>query len=506
MSEKQHDLTSSSVNAALWGFAGSGARIAIQFLSQIVLARLLGPEQYGLYALGVMVIGFSLFFTDTGISYGLIQKQEITNQELRFAFTWQALTGGLITAIVILFSDAIATFFRNPGVAMVIRGLAIVCIFQACSLVSTNLLRRRLAMKHIQLAQALSYFIGYVLIGIPLALTGFQVWSLVIAWCSQAAANLAILYAYTRHPLRPLGWFSDALSLCSYGGMVFVTNSTNWLLSNIDRVVVGRYFPAQTVGLYTTSYNLMSYGTTAMQSVLQTVFFSAGSKMQGDAIRLGNATLILVEAIALLIFPIFASIAAVSESFIVTLYGTSWQGVAASMRPLALAMPFLLFLGVATPILWNSGRASSEWQYQVPIIFFWGIASWVAAMWSIVVVAWVVLALYVIRAMIFTVLISRALKFDLFRIPIRCLSGGLVGLTVAVVAASVDKILHSHLPVPFVLVSDISAAILTGAGLAYLFPKLMTAELASLVQAALGKVSPVAERWFGRTFSPNRGR
>lgn len=492
MTRGSENLTKHSVGAALWGFAGSGLRIFIQFATQIALARILGPEQYGLYALGVMAIGFFLFFTDTGMTYGLIQKQDITALDQRFALTWQALVGVTLTLIVAISAEALAAFFHNEGLIPVIRGLAIICFLQACSLISINLLRRRLDMKHMQYAQIGSYVVGYVLFGIPLALNGFGVWSLVASWVVQALVNLLMLYSYARHPLRPLFWYDGGRSASGYGGLVFLTNAANWLIGNIDRIIVGRYFPAHTVGLYTTAYNLMSYGTTALHVVLQNVFFSTASRMQGDNERLGRASLVLIEAIALFAIPAFAWVAAVSEPFVLTLYGEAWRDASGVMQPIALAMPLLLFMGVATPVLWNSGNKKQELLFQMPLLVVWAAVAWIAAQWSVEGVAWTVLGMFLIRAGIFLFLISRAINLHLGTLAGRFLPGTVLGMVIAVSATLVEGGLNQAISTPaLLLVVNMAVTGLLYAFVTYTFRRaLLSPELTELLSHAAQHISP----------------
>lgn len=497
-------LTTHSVGAALWGFAGTATRVSIQFAAQIVLARILGPEQYGLYALGVMAIGFFLFFTDTGITYSLIQKRDITARDQRFAMTWQMLVGITLSLIVVFFAEALAAFFNNQEVIPVIRGLAIICFLQACSLVSINILRRRLDMKHMQYAQILSYVLGYVLIGIPLALMGFGVWSLVISWVVQAMANLLILYNYARHPLMPLIWYEGGRSASGYGGLVFLTNAANWLIGNVDRIIVGRYFPAHTVGLYTTAYNLMSHGTTALHVVLQNVFFSAASRIQGDNERLGRASLVLIEAIAVFALPAFAWVAAVAEPFVLTLYGDAWRDASEVLRPIALAMPLLLFLGVATPVLWNSGNKKQELLFQLPLLLVWAGVAWVAAQWSVQAVAWTVFGMFLARAGGFLFLISRAIRLDAASLVGRFLPGMALGLIIAVSATSIDGVLGRMTTKPtLMLFANMAVTGVLYASVAYVFRRaLFSRELSGLLSHAVQHVSPGMRR---RLSSVTRG-
>jgi len=486
------NLAKHSVGAALWGFAGSGLRIVIQFATQIALARILGPEQYGLYALGVMAVGFFLFFTDTGITHGLVQKQDITARDQRFALTWQALVGLTLTLIVAFSAEAVAAFFNNKEVVPVIRGLAIICFLQACSLISVNLLRRRLDMKHMQYAQIGSYVVGYVLVGIPLALYGFGVWSLVVSWVVQALVNLLMLYSYARHPLMPLFWYDGGRSASGYGGLVFLTNAANWLIGNVDRIIVGRYFSAHAVGLYTTAYNLMSYGTTALHVVLQNVFFSAASRMQGDNERLGRASLVLIEAIALFVLPAFVWVAAVAEPFVLTLYGEAWRDASGVMRPIALAMPLLLFLGVATPVLWNSDKKRQEFLFQLPLLLIWAGVAWMAAQWSVEAVAWTVLGMFLVRAGIFLFLIARAINLRLGRLVSRFLPGTALGAVIAVSAFLVDSVLEQALTKPaLILITNLAMTGLLYAFIVYTFRRtLLSPELAELMRHTVQHISP----------------
>ena len=109
------DIGARSLTAVFWGSGGAIARIVLQFGAQVVLARLLGPEQFGLFAIGAVVVSFSNFFADVGIAYGLIQKANVTATDLRFITTWQFIIGTLVTLAVALAGNHIAFFFwRRP--------------------------------------------------------------------------------------------------------------------------------------------------------------------------------------------------------------------------------------------------------------------------------------------------------------------------------------------------------------------------------------------------------
>ncbi|MFY8016898.1 MAG: oligosaccharide flippase family protein, partial [Inhella sp.] len=165
------------------------------------MARLLGPVEYGVFAIGAIVIGFSAFFSDVGLAYGLIQKREVTERDVRFVVTWQIILGAVVTALIALAASPIATFFGEPRAASVVLALSALCLINALTAPALNLLKRDLDFKSIQIDFLVSYIVGYLLVGLPLALFGFHVWALVWAWLIQAAVNGLLLYRRTQHAL-----------------------------------------------------------------------------------------------------------------------------------------------------------------------------------------------------------------------------------------------------------------------------------------------------------------
>ncbi|HRJ80031.1 MAG TPA: oligosaccharide flippase family protein, partial [Planctomycetota bacterium] len=225
-------MASRAISAFLWGTGGGTVRIALQIGAQVVLARLLGPTEYGVFALGTLVITFSFFFADFGMAYGLIQKPNIDANDIRFVFTWQIIIGAVVTAGVIALAGPIASFFDEPRAEDVVRVLAGLCLINAVAAPAMNLLKRELDYRALQLSLIASYFVGFLLVGIPLAVAGHGVWALVAAWMVQALLGAAIAYAQVRHPVAPLLWYAGASSQGRYGGLVLATNLVNWCLAN----------------------------------------------------------------------------------------------------------------------------------------------------------------------------------------------------------------------------------------------------------------------------------
>lgn len=386
--------------AFIWGAGGALCRIALQLVAQVALARLIGPADYGLFALGVLVVGLTGYFADIGLAYGLIQRPSVSEDDVRFVWTWQLLVGALVAIAMMLGADLLAGLFQKPESAVVFRWLAAVCFLNALAAVSINLLRKALNYKRLQLSQLAGYFAGFVCVGIPMAVFGQGVKALIVAWLVQAVVTTTLLYLSTRHSLAFRLWTTDSAAMLRYGFTVLGTNLINGILSSIDKLLVGRVYQAHVVGFYSTAYNLVNSPAAAIYANLQSVVFSSCARLQGDAPALRDVYLGVVAGIGLLAFPLFASLALGAPYVVAALFGQEWIDAAPYLAIFSASMPFLLLWGASTPILWNSGRQLMELWVQAPMIVLWAGALWYASGYSALVVAVTAASLFVLRCVV----------------------------------------------------------------------------------------------------------
>src|SRR5207253_5567814 len=138
------------------------------------------------------------------------------------------------------------------------------------------LLQRDLNFRAIGLIQLASYAVGYLAIGVPLALHGSGAMALGVAAVAQAATVLLASYIARPHPLRPLFRHAGGSEAVATGRTVFVTNIVNWVLNNLDRVLIGRMLNAHAVGLYNVAYNLATIPSTLLLGALQPTLLATG--------------------------------------------------------------------------------------------------------------------------------------------------------------------------------------------------------------------------------------
>lgn len=483
-------LTELSLRAIKWNYLGLAVRVLAQVIAQIALARMLGPESFGLFAAAFVVISIGSIVAEMGLGSALVQKKGLTSEDVRFAFTWLMLAGGLMGVAAYLAAEPIAEFFEDSRVAAVLRGLAPVFFLQALGVVPLALLRREMEFKTIQIVQTVSYLVGYVMIGIGFALWGGGVWSLVAAWTGQAALASGLFLLVKRHAMTPRFRVADAKS-GGFSVRVLLTNMANWVIENVDNLIVGKAFGPTVLGLYSVSYNLVRTPANHLVVTLQSVLFPASSRAQDNVTGLRRAYLTVLSGVSLIAVPMFAGIAAVADTMALALFGTQWHNAGDLLLPLALSMVLHSIMAVAGPVLWGKGAAGEELRVQLWVGALFVVALLVAAQFSVLALAWTVCSVYAMRMAGMTVALMRQIE-----LPARALWNALRGgLTAAVLVIPIllagDVWLAEWSPVPR-LATEIAMAGITLLVFVFGAPRYaLSNELLTLAQELLSR-TPLA--------------
>ena len=437
---RSDSLSDKSLNALKWNYAGVAAKIVSQLVIGVVLARLLGPEAFGLFAATLLVTGLGGIVAEMGLGAALVQKKDISSEDIRVVFTRLMLAGTIVAGLIISASPWIADIFADPRLEPILLGGALFVLIQAAGTVSASLLKRDLRMKPVQIGQVISYLAGFLGVGLTLALTGFGALSLIAALVSQALIFSMMMYFNVRHPVKPL-LRSGNTHFTSFGARVTGTNLANWVIENIDNFMVGKLFGMKALGLYSVAYNLVRTATNHLMVTLQSVLFSASARAQGDDDSLRRAYLATLGLVMLITLPVFAGIASVAITVIETLYGNKWIDATSLLVPLALAMPLHAAM-TGSVILWAKGLAGRELRVQLRIALIFPPLLFAASQFSLVALAWTVCLIYLLRSawLTNTILSSLDLSWRKFALAVR---GGLVlGVVISGLLMAMDSALR----------------------------------------------------------------
>jgi PST family polysaccharide transporter len=489
MTSANPSLLHRSLHALKWNYLGTLVRTGTQFFLGIVLARLLGPEPFGLVAIAWLILGLGNLVADFGLAAALVQKETISSRDIRYVFTLQMIVGLFMTLAIVLAAPWIAGFFKSGDAIPVLRAMGCLFVIQAAGQTATAMLRRNMNFKPLQMMSVGSYLFSYVCLGLPLAWSGAGVWALVTAQIVQATVYSLVVNLHTRHSWRPT-LKSDATGMFLFGSKIMASNLTSWGISNLDSVIVGRVFGPLSLGFYNRGMNLVSSPMNAFTSTLQGVLFPAYSRTNGQIEPARRAYLASVGLIATLLIPAFAAIAAIPNTVIAAVYGEHWMQVALLLTPLALAMPVNAILAVGGPLMSGLGAAGRDAAAQALCVVILGVAVWLAAHISLERVAWTVLGVYFLRAILVTYL-SLGLVAGTWGQILRALIGPLtLGVLAALLAWTMDALLLKVVLNPMLrMCIDIGfTATVVGLLLLWFGRYLLSAEAASVAVSIVAKL------------------
>ncbi len=492
MNETSTQLGLQAGSALKWTYGGALVKGVCQLGVGVLLARILGPQPYGLVAVCWLVIGAGNLIADFGFGSALVQRRSLRPSDTTAVFSAQLGIGVLLTAVVWASAGLVAAYFGRPELRAVMRALSLLFLVQAVGQTANGLLRRELKFRRIQICQVTSYLCSYPLLGVPLALGGWGVWSLVVAQLGQSLLYSVLTYGAVRHPLA-LRLPRLEKGILSFGASVAATNLVNYCIATLDSLFIGRAYGVVSLGLYNRAYYLMATPVYTAIPLFQTVLFPAYSRAHAANLPMQRGYVASLEAAGLAILPLCCGIAAVPATVLETFYGTAWLAAAPLLVPLALAMPLHGLMSMAGPLVWGSGRVQRELvmsSISLAVFVLLLVAVRQAAPAG---VAWAVLAVYFVRLVLMTSLALQTVSLGAGAL-VRALRGPVtLGAVVFVLAAASDRCLAAQ---------GWSAA----ARLAVALPGALSTALALLwlrsgyflstdLRWAAGKCSPSLERW-----------
>ncbi|HZD01750.1 MAG TPA: lipopolysaccharide biosynthesis protein [Actinomycetes bacterium] len=335
---EQASLTAQTASGLRWSYLGSAALVIANLAYTATISRLLDPAAFGLMALANLVVLFSHYFVRMGIASALVQKTAVSDDEIRAASTAGLVFGAACLGVVWLLTPLISDLFRQPALSPVLRVLAISFLPEGWSMTGMGLLRRQLRFRELSMITAGTYVLGFVVVGIGLAVLGAGIWSLVVAALVSNASQAVWQYALLRHPVRPVFRWEPYRAVCGYGMRQSGAHVLDYVGSNLDTFTVGRFATAAVLGQYSRAYYLVfqplrNYLLQAFTNVL----FSSLSRIQSDTARLRRAYLSVLTLGGLVLFPICAGMAVAARELVLVVLGPQWDLAAGIVPWFALA-------------------------------------------------------------------------------------------------------------------------------------------------------------------------
>lgn len=301
----------------------------------IVLARLLAPNDFGLYGISLLSLSALETFSQTGFDQAIIQKKEDTKSYLDTAWTIQVIRGFVLAIILLLGAPLVGTFFGEPRAVLIVRVLGVAVLLKGLRNIGIVYFQKELEF-HKQFFYEFGGTFADLAVAIPAAFIFRSVWALVFG---LLAGNLVrMVVSYFVHPYRPHLSFNQEKfkELFVFGKWVLGSSVIIFLITQGDDALVGKILGTTALGFYQIAYRISNLPSTEITHVISQVTFPAYSKLQSNLTKLKEAYLRSLQLTTLISLPIAGMIFATAPEFTCIFLGEKWMPMVPAMQMLSL--------------------------------------------------------------------------------------------------------------------------------------------------------------------------
>jgi PST family polysaccharide transporter len=342
------DLKQRTIRGGLARLCAQGANFFIRLCSLMVLARLLGPKDFGLVGMVTAFTGILTLFRDFGLSSAAIQRTHVSDEQISTLFWINIFVGMLLGLLAVVGAPIIAAFYHEPRLVGVTAVLALGFLFNAAGVQHSVLLQRQMRFTALAVINTVGLIAGTA-VGIGGARAGYGYWALVgmtltIPLISTVGFWLTTAWVPGK-PHRQTG----IRSMLRFGGTVTLNGLVSYLANNVEKVLLGRFWGVDALGIYGRAYQLVNIPTDNLNFAAGEVAFSALSRLQDDPSRLKRYFLAGYSVVLALTFPMTVACALFADDMIFVVLGPKWSAAAPIFRLLA---PTILVFAIANPLFW----------------------------------------------------------------------------------------------------------------------------------------------------------
>ncbi|MFA6199504.1 MAG: lipopolysaccharide biosynthesis protein [Bacteroidales bacterium] len=350
------NLKQKTINGVIWSAIERFSNQIIQFIVQIIIARLLFPSDYGMIGMLAIFMAVAQTFTDGGFGNALIQKKDRNNTDYSTVFYFN-ITVGIILSIIFFFSSGlIANFYKMPKLELIIQVMSINLIILSFQVVHKAILTISIDFKT-QAKASLSSVIIAGIIGITMAYTGFGVWALVAQFTTINIIQTILLWYFEKW--RPIRVFSKQSfkRLFNFGSKILAANLLHTIYLNLYTLVIGKRFSAADLGYYSRADQFAQFPSSNITGILWRVTYPIMSSIQNEDEKLKNVYRQYIKLSAFIVFPLMIGLAAIAEPFIIFILTEKWRGVIPILQIISICYMFYPLNAINQNLMQVKGRS-----------------------------------------------------------------------------------------------------------------------------------------------------
>lgn len=332
-------LAQRTVRNVAWLGSGQAIRQVVALLTMIVLARFLGPSEFGIFAMALFVNELAQLVVDFGMGAALVQRKEIDQRVLSSCFWINVAVAAAAALLLIAAGPLIAAYFDQPTVRWLMLATGLNLLLSAIAVLPQALLARRLAFRDVAVGTLIGSLSG-ACTAMALAAAGFGVWAL--AFQPVIGTLVTMLFLFARARWRPDLTFDFAAvaGLLRFSGQLLLSNVLAHVTRNLTSLILGPAMGVSTLGLITMAQTIAWLPVAQFSQTVVRATFPVFAQLQDQMDRFREGFYRATGLVALLAFPLMTGIAVLSDDLLPVVFGPKWAS--ASMLVSIACIPALV--------------------------------------------------------------------------------------------------------------------------------------------------------------------
>ena len=387
------DLKQRAITSTAWY---AGTRLATQIISwgvTLIVARLLSPSDYGLFAMALAVIAFLELFQEFGLGVAIIQKPDLSREQLNAVFWISTGSSALLAGIAYAASGFAARFYHEPRLATIIPILGLTFLINALGMIPFNLLTKDINFRLRSLAEGAAA-VGAAGVSLALAATGGGVWALVMG-------NLVRCLVLNAGSIIACRWFpgfrasfAGVGEVLRFGLRVAGTGALNTLSNAVNTSIIARILGGANLGYYTMAESLgrgnplHKISTSVITQLALPIF----SKLQREEEELRYYLLKVSKYLALMAFPLQIGMALTASDLVDVLLSAKWHPIVPVLQAFAVGGVLWILPLPSFPLLTARGKVEYVFRYTIAFVLVMAAVTWAGSQFGLqgVAISWLV--------------------------------------------------------------------------------------------------------------------
>ena len=316
-------IKEATVTSLLWKVMERGGNAVVQMAVQVVMARLLAPEQFGALAVMLVFVNLGNVIVQSGLNTALIQSPEADDADFSTVFWMSLAVSVALYAAIFLAAPSVAAFYAMPGIVWPLRALGLLLVVSAYNSVQVAKVTRDLQMRKVFRATMASVIFSAVS-GIGAAVAGAGLWALVAQQLSYQLVNCVVLAFQVDWKPRMVFRAERARELFGFGWRLLASGLLEQGYQSLADLVVGKRFSPARLGLVSQGKKYPQAVGSMLDGAIQPVMLSAVSRVQDDRARVKRLVRRALKTSTFLIAPAMTLFACCAPSLVPALLGPQW--------------------------------------------------------------------------------------------------------------------------------------------------------------------------------------